>query len=475
MRVERLDAEPAVATVRGALEGSGAAWIVGGTLRDALLGRELRDLDLAVEGDPRAAARAVAAAAGGPVFPLSETFGAWRALSADGSWHCDISPLQGPTIEADLAQRDFSINAMASPLAGGELIDLHGGMSDLSAGLLRVLGPEAYAADPLRALRLVRLASELGLAVERETETITRAAAPRIEEASGERVFAELRGVIVSGRAVAGLRLAGRLGITAAVLPEFAALEGVEQSDFHDLDAHEHTLAVLERQIELEADPGRLFGEAGAPLAAVLAEPFADQLTRAEALRFGALFHDLGKPETKGVRGDGRITFIGHDDVGERIVTEICNRLRTSDRLRSLLGALTRHHLRLGFLVHEAPLSRAAIYRYLLGCSPVEVEVTALSCADRLGTQGRNAERAIAAHLELAAQMMVEAIAWRAAGGAPKPPLRGDELASALGIERGPELGKLLARVREGVFTGEVSSSDDAIELARALRHNRAP
>ncbi|MEA2348152.1 MAG: poly(A) polymerase [Thermoleophilaceae bacterium] len=474
MSLAALDTSPAVAAVREALEGVDG-WLVGGTIRDALLGRPIEDVDIAFAGEPEAVARAVAKAAGGPAFPLSDEFGGWRALARSGGWTCDVSRLQGGSIEADLAQRDFSINAMASPLHGGGLIDPQGGQSDLDAGRLRVLGAEAYAADPLRPLRLVRLAAELGFAPDATTEALTAEAAPRIPETSPERVFAELRRLMVSSRVVDGLALSDRLGVTRAVLPEIYELHGVQQSHFHHLDVHDHTVEVLAQQVELESKLEEVFGPDTAALSAVLDEPFADELTRREALRFGALLHDIGKPATRGVRDDGRVTFIGHDSVGEEMVSELCRRLRTSDRLRTFLGALTRHHLVLGFLVHHTPLSRRAVYTYLRVCSPVEVEVTVLSCADRLATRGKNADAAIDAHLALAGELMGEALRWRAGGGAPKAPIRGDELAEALGIDRGPELGKLLAALQEARFAGEIETRAEAVELARELSKNAQP
>jgi hypothetical protein len=160
--------------------------------------------------------------------------------------------------------------------------------------------------------------------------------------------------------------------------------------------------------------------------------------------------------------------------VGDEMIGTICRRLRTSDRLRAFLGALARHHLVLGFLVHSRPLSRRDVYRYLKHTSPVEVEVTLLSCADRLATRGAGAGDAIEAHLDLARELMAEALEWRAAGP-PRPPLRGDELASELGIEPGPEVGELLSRLEEAAYAGEARSRDEALELARRLRENPAP
>ncbi|MGH2822991.1 MAG: hypothetical protein ACRDLY_08235, partial [Thermoleophilaceae bacterium] len=143
-------------------------------------------------------------------------------------------------------------------------------------------------------------------------------------------------------------------------------------------------------------------------------------------------------------------------------------RLRTSERLARFIEGLTRHHLVLGFLVHERPLDRRRIYAYLARTSPVEVEVTLLSCADRLATRGRRADEATRAHLELARELMHAALDWRE-HGPPAVPIRGDELARELGIEPGPELGRLLAELTEAAYAGEVTTRDEAVAVARRL------
>jgi poly(A) polymerase len=440
------------------------AWVVGGAVRDELLGRELTDVDIAVDGDPEAAARELAMEVRGPVFRLSEAFGAWRVVDRAAGRVFDFAPLQGETIEDDLRRRDFTVNAMARPREGGDLIDPLGGRADLESRTLRVVGPGTYESDPLRPLRLARFVAELGFRPDPETERLTAAAAGRVAEASGERIFAELRRLVVADGAVEGLAIADRLGLLHAVLPELSDLHDVEQSQYHHKDVYGHTVEVLERLIELE-------GEAAGELRDALDEPLADELTRGQALRFGALLHDIGKPATHGTRDDGRVTFIGHDRLGEEMVRRVCRRLRTSEKLSRFLQGLTRHHLVLGFLVHERPLDRRAVYRYLTRTAPVEVEVTLLSCADRLATRGRNAERAIDAHLELARELMAAALEWRRSGP-PRLPLPGDELALEAGIEPGPELGRVLEELREAAYAGEIEDRDDAIELARRLRHN---
>jgi putative nucleotidyltransferase with HDIG domain len=465
-------------------------WIVGGALRDELLGRPVRDVDIAVAGDPAPVARAVADSVGGPVFRLSEAFGAWRVIDRRRGRVFDVSPLQASSIEEDLARRDFTVNAMAravdgaaaapglaatvaalaaETLPGGALIDPLGGRADLDARVLRVLGPEAYERDSLRPLRLARFAAELGFEPDPETERLTAAAAPGVANAAGERVFAELRRLMIADGALAGLALADRLGLLKAVLPELTDLHDVEQSHYHHLDVYDHTREVLAMQIDLEDRLHSLFeAPDAARLERILAEPLADELTRAQALRLGALLHDIGKPATRETRPDGRVTFMGHDRLGERMVRSLCRRLRTSDRLARFLEGLTRHHLVLGFLVHERPLDRRQVYRYLARTTPVEVEVTLLSCADRLATQGRRAEEATEAHLDLARELMRAALDWRE-HGPPPVPIRGDELAHEVGIEPGPELGRLLAELTEAVYAGEVATRDEAVAAARRL------
>jgi poly(A) polymerase len=470
---ERLGRQSAVLAARAGLAAQRSAWIVGGAVRDALVGPgPIADLDLVVsQDDASEAARAIAKAAGRPAFPLSEEFGAWRVVG-DG-WLCDITPMQGERIDDDLALRDFTVNAMALPLFGGNVVDPTGGRRDLEARTLRLVAADAYERDRLRPLRLVRFATELGFEVEPQTASATREWGPRVIEAAGERIFAELRHVIVAPRAAEGLSLASDLNVLQAVLPELEALQGIEQSQFHHLDVYNHTIEVLNALNHIDQHLAEFFPDDAQQLRGVLDEPLADELTRGQALRFAALLHDIGKADTRRLTDSGRVTFIGHDALGADMVRKLCVRLRTSERLREFLARITRHHLVLGFLVHERPLSRRAVYRYLKLCSPVEVEVTLLTCADRIATRGKNAEAAIEAHLELARELMTAALRWRA-DGPPRAPLRGDELADVLGIEPGPDLGRLLGELEEASYAGEVTTADQAVEYARRLRENSA-
>jgi putative nucleotidyltransferase with HDIG domain len=467
------DSSDARWVVREALRGR-AAWLVGGAPRDSLLGRETSDLDIVVEGDVAGAARAVAGAARGPVFELSDEFGSWRVMSRDRTWQVDLSPLRGGSLEADLALRDFTVNAIAEPLTGGPAIDPHGGTEDLVAGRLRAVGPRAFADDPLRVVRLVRLAAELALTPDPDTAALARTSAGQAASVAQERVFAELKRILAGDGVVGSLALMDEIGLTASILPELEALRGVEQNRYHHADVHAHTIEVLEQVIAIQADPAAVLGaEHAIAVRTMLAEPLADDLDRGVALRLGALLHDVAKPLTLARREDGTPTFLGHDRAGAELARDVLSRLRASERLKAHVAGLTRHHLRLGFLVHERPLSRRALYHYLKACEPVEVDVTLLSVADRLATRGRKAQESIAKHLELAREVLPATLDWRLRGRRAAL-VRGDVLAAALGLQDGPELGRLLAEIDEARFAGEVTTPADAIELARQLHGTSA-
>jgi poly(A) polymerase len=470
---EAFSAAPSIAASRTALEDqAGSTWIVGGAIRDVLLGQEVADADLAVEpGQEADAARAVARIAGGTAFSLSEEHATWRAVSATDGWHVDVAALRAQTIEADLRARDFTVNAIAIPLAGGEPIDPTGGASDAEARVLRVASDAAFEDDPIRLLRACRLSSVLGLAIEPGTAALARAHASRAADPAGERQFAELRGVVAGPDPMRGIELMEELALTPAVLPELEALRGVVQNPNHHLDVLGHTLVVLEEWLGIEADMPAFAGELAGEIEAFLAEPLADDLTRQAALRFGALFHDLGKPATRS-EGSAYVTFIGHDEVGAEIIAAICHRLRTSRTLSRHLQGLALHHLRLGFLIHQRPLSRRTVYDYLVATEPVAADVTLLTVADRLAARGEGplaSPEMVEAHLDLAREMLRDALAWHRAGP-PSPPLSGDELADELGLSPGPEMGRVLEELRAEAFTGEITSRSQALERARQLR-----
>ncbi|MFI5123493.1 MAG: HD domain-containing protein, partial [Vicinamibacteria bacterium] len=322
--------------------------------------------------------------------------------------------------------------------------------------------------DPLRIMRAARLGAQLELELDPELDALARAIAVRAGEPAGERQLTELRLLVAGPDPLRGLELLDQLGATPEVLPELDGLRGVGQNPNHHLDVHGHTLEVLANLLEVERDLDRYAGKAADDVRDLLAEPLADDLSRGDALRFGAILHDTGKPATRTEHEGGFVSFVGHDRAGAVVVREACARLKASRALSRHLEALTLHHLHLGFMTSERPLSRRRLYDYLKLTEPVAADVTLLTVADRLAARGTGptaTPEMIEAHLELAREVLPEALAWHR-DGPPQAPIAGDELAAAVGIEPGPELGRLLAEIEAAVFTGEVETADDAIRLA---------
>ena len=474
--------DPLRAALADALDPAVAArtWLVGGVVRDALLERELLDVDLATGGDPGAVAEAVAGAlGGGAAFALGDDHGCMRVAARERRRddadprlaqvvQLDVCALVGGSLETDLAARDFAANALAVPLVAAgagaplEVVDHRGGLADVEAGVLRMVSERALDDDPLRMLRAARLAHVLDWAIDPGTASAIRARAGNADRPAGERTFAELRALLLHPECRRGWRLLEQLGLDAVLLPELAACRGMQQSRFHHLDVHDHTLAVLDNCEDILLATGFWLG--------------ADHAWSEEqrlVVLLAALCHDLGKPATRQLREDGRVSFVGHDDTGRDIVDAIAARWRWSGAQRQAVRALVGTHLALGFLLHT-PRGPRERWRYLRAVEPVAAEAVVLSVGDRLATAGpADRRRWMRAHLQLAREVWADHVREQREGR-PVPLLDGRALAEAAGIEPGPALGPLVTALAEAQAVGEVGTEDEARELARRFAPTRA-
>jgi len=446
----------------GRLVGDDGAYFVGGCVRDVRLGLPVTDVDVVVPGDPATVARRLARETGGSPFALSEAHGAWRVV-LDGRT-LDITAQRGGDILADLGERDFTVNAMAIPVdCDGEasVVDPFGGLGDLAEGRLRLVSERVFTDDPLRLLRLARIAHELGFEVDSDAERLARRDAHLADRPAGERIYAEVRRLMTPDHPDAAVRLLDGLGVLDVILPEAAPMHGCEQSPFHHLDVFEHTLQVLDASADIAAHPEHYLPRHAESLRAALDQTVGDELDARTALRLAVLFHDIEKPSTRTVSDDGRIGFMGHDRKGAETAARILKRWRAATSTIRFCALLVAEHLRLGFMVHDRPIDRRDGYRYLKATAPHTHASVVVSLADRFATRGVRARQAyVRAHTQTADELLQVVAELESEDR--EPLLRGDEISEMTGAT-GPRIGQLVDALAEEQAAGAVTTRDEAV------------
>jgi tRNA nucleotidyltransferase/poly(A) polymerase len=472
----------------------GEIYLVGGALRDLFLRRPLHDLDFATPRDGRHWARRIADHFDGAYYPLDPERGVGRAIiHHDGhKFVVDVAQFRGETLQDDLRARDFTLNAMALPMSDPEarLIDPLNGLLDLQQKRLRQCAPDAIPSDPARALRAVRQSVAFKLLIEPATRAALRANAPRIAHISAERARDELLTMLGGPRPHVALRALEALGMLKLLVPEAEAMHGVPQSKPHVYDVWEHTLAVVERleDVLTTISPHRTDETAADSANGLivylldkyrkhLQDHLAQELPNDRALNallvLAALLHDSGKPATRTVGEAGRIHFYRHEMVGARLAEARAEALRLSNDESARLQGIVLHHMRPMMLHAGAPeVSRRAVYRYWNATGGlVGVDVCILTLADYLGMVGTHLEVPDwLVHLQIVGALLDGYFNRKAEVVAPPPLVSGRELMQALSLAPGPEVGRLLAAITEGQAAGEVMTSQEALQLAQALR-----
>lgn len=422
------------------------AWFVGGTIRDRLLERPSPDVDVVVEGEPRSFAERLARRADLPWFPLSHEFAAYRVVGPEG--YLDVAGLRGGSLEADLGLRDFTINAMAVPVEGGDLVDPFGGKRHLEEGMLVPVGPDVFRQDPLRLMRAVRFLHVLGFRVSPATEDLIQRESWRLPEAAVERVLSEVVLTLEAGRSGAAICTWGRLGLLGRVFPELATLADSGR------ERYLHTLRTLDELDRLIERPGALFGRAWELIEERLAEPVDGQVSRPVALRLAGILH-----ESEGI--------------------EACTRMRCSRALTQLVATVQANWPAVCHLGSETARPRDRV-SFLWRTAPWEVEVLMVAAAHGLAEAGEKAvvstktgATACTTGATRAAGELVQLWWRRTAEGVHPLPVDGRDLMRELGLEPGPLLGEILWETRLAWESGEVAQRGEALAHARAYLNLR--
>ena len=463
------------------------AYLVGGSVRDWLLSAKPgQDIDIAVSGDPEAIAREIAGRFGGTVVPLSPAHGIVRVAvpaddgAEDGPWNIDVDGFTG-TIEADLARRDFSVNAMAVPLAGwpssDSLIDMFGGRADLATKTIRALGPTVFQDDPGRLMRTVRLAAQLKFRVEPGTSKLIAADAGLLASVSPERIREEFLTILSLDGAKGQIEVLDHFGLFEQVIPELQTAKGVDQPNMHYWDVWGHTMQTVEAA-ELITK-----GHQNSPIyscvpwtpdsKAHFEQHATDGHTRGTLLKLAALFHDIAKPQTKSQDETGRTRFFGHSEQGAEIAIQRLTHLRISSKGIEMVAKMVEQHLRpAGMRDGDDWPTNRAIHRYFRDVGDVAIDTLYLSLADYLGAKGpdvvheewRNHAKMVGHILHIGTSEPVSPTTTRL--------ITGNDLMTHFDLQPGPEIGAVLGRVEEARSAGEIETKEQALEMAaNALRY----
>lgn len=449
-------------------------YVVGGAVRDRLLGRIAPpDVDLAIDRDALAFGRQLAAVLAGRFVVLDEAEGVGRLVCRGQV--IDLARFKGgaTTIVADLAERDFTMNAMALSLAhwldqglGAVLIDPCGGRADVQARVIRLVSGHALQDDPLRILRAFRLQAQTGFALDPDCLRQAVAARHLLGRPAAERINTELQLIFESERAAMVIETMATHGILAQVCPELLQGAGVEQPASHHLDVFEHNLAALRAMDAIIRQPGDFFP---APLLPVITAYLGDG-RHCRRLRWAALFHDLGKPHTL-VRQEGRITFYQHDTVGARLFAEMASRLRFAKEDIKRISLLIAQHMRpfhLCNILRQGPVSAKACLRLAKSVGEELPGLFLLAMADSIAGQGeakpQEMEKEIALLFGQVHHLMETAITPMLAG---PPLLNGHDLVAA-GLQPGPLFREILDALQQAQVAGEVTDRAAALRWLAA-------
>jgi poly(A) polymerase len=462
-------------------------YVVGGFVRDGLMGRTNSDIDLAVAGDAIQTASEIAKVFDARMVPLDEVNQVARVIfpQAGFQWHLDFATIRG-SIEEDLRLRDFTINAIAVRLSEAkgnwsriETIDPLDGCRDLSLRIVRAVSDTSFRQDPARLLRAVRLAATLDFSIDPATEALIQRDSRLATTVAGERLRDELGYILETHKAYHSFCYLDCLGLLALLMPELTSSKGVTQPKEHFWDVFDHsleTVACVERLLREQDNNKEDEIVSLAPWSSDIAQYFdqrsAGGRTRRALLKLAALLHDIGKPAAKTIEQSGRMRFLGHAKEGASMAVQIMERLRFSNREIKMVQLMIEHHLRPGYLLSEDVPSRRAIYKYFRDTVDVGIDTLFLGLADHLAARGPTLDLdQWHKHVEVTQYILSKWFEEKATFVPPKL-IDGHILMEKLGMSPGPQIGQLLEMVREAQAAGEINTAEEALDLVRKHLEN---
>jgi len=481
-------ASPLLDAVLSVLPDGQPLYLVGGAVRDALMRRATHDLDFAVPSGAIKLARLVADRLGAAFYPLDHENDTGRVviIHDDGTRDVlDFAAFRGPDLEADLRDRDFTINALALDLFTRSLIDPLNGALDIREKRIRVCSPESINGDPVRILRAVRQAAAFGFTIQLETRQLMKQSVALLDDVSPERKRDELFKILEGPQPSTCIRALDILGVLPHLLPELPALKGVAQSPPHVHDVWTHTMRVLDNLENILAvlTPGYSAESTNDLLTGLLTlrvgryrQQFAQHMgvslnadrSVRSLLFFAALYHDIAKPQTKMLDENGRVRFFEHDEKGTAITESRARALSLSNDEITRLKRIIQYHMRIHshtdrLLNEKNDPSKKSIYRFFRDVEDAGVDLCFLTMADQRATYDHTLPQDNwVACLDVCRLFLENWWEKREESIAPPILLNGHDVMNLFAIAPGRKVGEILELVREAQATGEVATREDA-------------
>ena len=480
------------------------SYVVGGFVRDCLLGRPSRDIDVVVSGDPFSIARDLARELSGSFVPLDEEHGIARIVLPAPVADAHSAPEQGSdrliidvaqcagSIENDLSRRDFTLDAIAVPVSAfaaqiddearyqaaaivDSAVDPHGGLRDLSERVLRHCGTEVFREDPGRLLRAIRLAQEFALTISPATESLIMRDASLISEVAAERTRVELLKLMELPRSADSVRYLDRVGLLTRIIPELEACRDVEQPTSHFWDVLEHSIQTMATYEFISGQSDWRYGNdemldhvpQDPAFHAYPCDEVSAEATRAALTKIGCLLHDIAKPQTRVLDDTGRARFLGHARDGATVTRDILQRLRFSTNETSYVETLVYNHLRPAQMSTEGLPTARAVYRFFRDTGSAGAGVLYVAMADYLACRGPLFTMSEWRNVCGLVAFILQEYQRQRATISPRRLIDGRDLMRDLGLEPGPAVGRLLETIREDQAAGQLETREEALRLAR--------
>jgi tRNA nucleotidyltransferase/poly(A) polymerase len=443
------------------------SYIVGGSVRDLILGQSPTDYDIAVLANPGKFVNMLTTGQKSRIVDIGKP-GKMTTRVILNDITVDVVLLSGSTIQEDLTKRDFTINAMAFDLSTKAVIDCVGGMKDLKDKTVRMVSKDAFANDPIRMVRAFRLSAALGFDIEPNTLSSIEDNATLIEHTAPERIRIELLKMLLSKKSFPHLLKMADAQLLFEIIPELSALKNCHQNKFHEYDVFEHTMKAFQCLESLLDKNGTFMPNNRNVLSPLV------HTEKGALLKFAMLLHDIGKPKAKTTDNTSRVRFRGHESISADMATSICKRLRFSSHETEYVKFIIKSHLwplSLYISHQDNTLKEKQVNRFFMKSKENTLDLLLHAIADFKGKNSENNGQSDP--FETFATNIIRSFFMEFKPKTKKPALiTGDDLIRLLGLTPSPLFKTILERAEEARISNKINTKDEALDLAKKIIKN---